>query len=119
MRERHTVHSKTRAEQTFHFIDDPATVAQAVQSVLEGMGKVKSVVRETGTIIGKTSLSKAGVSAANVTAQITSFDGGTRLHVQTERGEGLATSAGAQKALGRFASAIGASGLQSSTNMGW
>jgi hypothetical protein len=93
------------ASGSFEYKVEPAILAQVCQDVLGNVGKVKTVSRETGTIVGY--VGNWWLGAAEAVLQIKKKDDSSTLTIQLTRDEGLATWGGAQKALETFTKALG------------
>jgi len=102
------------AETTISLEIPPAEVAEAVQTVLNTVsrGKIKTVSRETGVIIGS-------INAGTLTFTIAKSPEGTKLTIHSRYGEGLGTKGGADKRLAEFLTAFSALPNIKGTNSGW
>jgi hypothetical protein len=102
------------AETTITLAISPAEVADAVQTVLNNVkrGKIKTVSRETGVIIGS-------INAGTLTFTISKIDEGTKLAIHSRYGEGIGTSGGAAKRLAEFIATFSALPNIKGTNSGW
>ena len=110
---------ESTARETLEYNVEPAIVAQVCQDVLKRIGRVKSVSRESGTITGKVYTSPL-MTATNIMLRIARKESSTELSIQTNRGEGLLTGNGAQKALAKFMKTMGKSTrLAGKSSGGW
>ena len=96
---------ESSAKETIEYQTEPALVAQVCQDVLGRIGKVKEISRESVTISGK--INCGFMLPASVLLRIARKGDVTELSIQTNRGEGLITGNGAQKALATFMQAMG------------
>jgi hypothetical protein len=94
------------ATETLLFVVDSETLAEECQDVLRKVGKVKNVSRETGVISGKVGF----LGSTMIVLRISKKDNSTELRIQTNRGEGIHTSNGAQKGMMQFTEALGKDG---------
>jgi hypothetical protein len=104
------------AKETFLYNIDPQTLAEVCQDTLKKVGKVKNVSRETGVISGKIGF----LGSTTIILRISKKEDSTELSIQTNRGEGVLTSNGAQKGMIKFTEAIGRDGrLKGKSLGGW
>jgi hypothetical protein len=96
---------ESRADTTIEYQVEPAVLAEVCQDVLNRIGSVKTVSRESGTISGK--VSSGLFAAANISLRIAKKGDLTELSIQTSRGEGTLSSGGAEKALAIFTQTLG------------
>jgi hypothetical protein len=94
------------AKQVLVYTVDPQTLAEVCQNVLKKTGKVKQVSRETGVISGGIRPSTWS-GLATIILNLSKKGESTELSIQTNYGEGIITSNGAQKAMMKFIGALG------------
>jgi hypothetical protein len=109
------------AHEIVQFNAEPAIVAQACIEVLNSMGKVKNVSRETGIISGQlTRRPNAMANPVIITIRITRKGNQTEVSINTSRKEGMITSDGALKGLAAFLQELGQNPkLAGNTSAGW
>ena len=111
--------TESRANQVVKLKATPADVAEACQDVLNKLGRVKTVSRETGTIAGKFSPNPLA-NPVFVNIAISRSGDYTEVMIQTERKEGLLTQGGAQKGLASFLDALGKHPkIKAGVSVGW
>jgi len=111
--------SQSQTQETIEFKAEPAIVAQACQDALKKIGQLTSVVRETGTIMGKVPPTfSAGEALLNV--RVAKNGDVTTVTIAAQAKEGLITSGGAQRGLALFLKELGSdSRLKGSSTAGW
>ncbi len=111
--------SQSQAQETVEFNAEPALVAQACQDALKKIGTLTSVVRETGTIMGKVPPTfSAGEALLNI--KVAKKGMVTEVTIAAQAKEGLITSGGAQRGLGLFLKELGSDvRLKNASTAGW
>jgi hypothetical protein len=111
--------SQSQAQESIEFNAEPAVVAEVCQDALKKIGQLTSVVRETGTIMGKVPPSfTAGGALLNI--KVAKKGALTEVTIGAQAKEGLMTSGGAQRGLGMFLKELGADPrLKGASTAGW
>jgi hypothetical protein len=111
--------SQSQAQEIVEFKAEPAIVAEACQTVLNKIGKLTSVVRETGTIMGSIPPTfSAGRALLNI--KVARKGTVTEVTIAAQAKEGLVTSGGAQRGLALFLEELGEDPrLKGASTAGW